>query len=151
MASQGRTGLPDKIPIIIHDQDERETHYIFAKRPEPSEGPYTVLIAFNTKQGVPSKHRILIEYNTIIRDITVRGRFVIQNDTSDYVDEMATSSEFAGARMNKAFEKLSINIGNALQPTGAAIQDFATNSIRFLDADIENTTIRYSPTMYTLY
>ena len=57
-----------------------------------------------------------------------------KNDTSDYVDEMATSSEFAGARMNKAFEKLRINIGNALQPTGAVIQDFATNSIRFLDA-----------------
>jgi tape measure domain-containing protein len=57
-----------------------------------------------------------------------------KNDTSDYVDEMATSSEFAGARMSKAFEKLRINIGNALQPTGAVIQDFATNSIRFLDA-----------------
>ena len=57
-----------------------------------------------------------------------------KDDTSNYVDEMATSSEFAGARMNKAFESLRINIGNALQPTGAVIQDFATNSIRALDA-----------------
>jgi tape measure domain-containing protein len=57
-----------------------------------------------------------------------------KDDTSNYVDEMATSSEFAGARMNKAFESLRINIGNSLQPTGAAIQDFATNSIRVLDA-----------------
>jgi tape measure domain-containing protein len=57
-----------------------------------------------------------------------------KDDTSDYVDQMAKSSEFAGARMNKAFEKLRINIGNALQPTGAAIQDFATTSIAALDA-----------------
>jgi len=57
-----------------------------------------------------------------------------KDDTSNYVDEMATSSEFAGARMNKAFEKLRINIGNSLQPTGALVQDFATNSIKVLDA-----------------
>jgi hypothetical protein len=105
MASQGRTGLPDKIPIIIHDQDERETHYIFAKRPEPSEGPYTVLIAFNTKQGVPSKHRILIEHHTIIRDITVRGRFVIQNDTSDYEkDPSKVSKYFMKESLHKQLE-----------------------------------------------
>ena len=56
-----------------------------------------------------------------------------KDDTSDYVDEMATSSEFAGARMQKAFEKLRISIGNTLQPTGAAIQDFVTRSVNGLD------------------
>jgi tape measure domain-containing protein len=56
-----------------------------------------------------------------------------KDDTNDYVGEMATSSEFAGARMQKAFERLRIGIGNTLQPAGAAIQDFVTRSINGLD------------------
>ena len=56
-----------------------------------------------------------------------------KDDTSDYVDAMATSSEFAGARMQKAFERLRLNIGESLQPTGAIIQDFITRSINGFD------------------
>lgn len=57
-------------------------------------------------------------------------------ESESYTDEMATSSEYAGARMQKAFEGLRINIGRSFQPAGAAIQDFATRSIKFLDGVI---------------
>lgn len=77
-------GLSETIPVIIRDQDEHQTHYVFAKRPAPNEPSYTILIAFNTKQGVPSKYRVLIDHQTVVRDITVRGRFIIQNDTTSY-------------------------------------------------------------------
>lgn len=56
-----------------------------------------------------------------------------KNDTSGFVDEMATSSEYAGARMQKAFERLRLGVGQALQPTGAAIQDFVTRSLNGFD------------------
>jgi hypothetical protein len=76
--------LSETIPIVIRDQDERQTHYVFAKRPTPSEPSYTILIAFNTTQGVPSKYRVLIDHKTIIHDISVKGRFIIENNISDY-------------------------------------------------------------------
>ena len=50
-----------------------------------------------------------------------------------FVKEMETSTEYAGARMSKKFEKLQITIGQAFQPTGAAFQDFATGVMGFLD------------------
>ena len=46
---------------------------------------------------------------------------------------METSTEYAGARMSKKFEKLQITIGQAFQPTGAAFQDFATGVMGLLD------------------
>lgn len=58
-------------------------------------------------------------------------------DSENFTDEMAVSSEYAGARMAKAFEKLRINIGKSFQPMGAAIQDFATRSVDFLDKVIK--------------
>jgi tape measure domain-containing protein len=57
-------------------------------------------------------------------------------ESKSYTDEMAVSSEYAGARMQKAFEGVRLNIGRAFQPAGAAIQDFATRSIKFLDGVI---------------
>jgi tape measure domain-containing protein len=54
-------------------------------------------------------------------------------DSGDFVDEMSERSEYAGARMAKAFEKMRLNIGTSLQPTGAAIQDFITRSINGFD------------------
>ena len=56
-----------------------------------------------------------------------------KDDTSGFVNEMATSSEYAGARMQKAFERLRLSVGQSLQPTGAAIQDFVTRSLNGFD------------------
>jgi len=58
-------------------------------------------------------------------------------ESKSFTDEMANGSEYAGARMAKAFEKLRIDIGQAFQPAGAAIQDFATRSIQFLNGVID--------------
>lgn len=58
-------------------------------------------------------------------------------DSESFTNEMATSSEYAGARMAKAFEKLRINIGKSFQPMGAAIQDFTTRSINGIDRLIQ--------------
>lgn len=74
----------DKVPIILRDADEQKTHYIFARRPKKEEPEYNVLLSFETKQGVAIKHRVPIKHDTLIRDITVSGRFIISNDTSDY-------------------------------------------------------------------
>ena len=54
-------------------------------------------------------------------------------ESGDFVDEMSQRSEYAGARMAKAFEKMRLNIGMSLQPAGAAIQDFITRSINGFD------------------
>lgn len=54
-------------------------------------------------------------------------------ESGDFVDEMGQRSEYAGARMAKAFEKMRLNIGMSLQPAGAAIQDFITRSINGFD------------------
>jgi len=54
-------------------------------------------------------------------------------ESGDFVDEMSQRSEYAGARMAKAFEKMQLNIGMSLQPAGAAIQDFITRSINGFD------------------
>jgi tape measure domain-containing protein len=54
-------------------------------------------------------------------------------ESGDFVDEMGERSEYAGARMAKAFEKMQLNIGMSLQPAGAAIQDFITRSINGFD------------------
>jgi len=54
-------------------------------------------------------------------------------ESGDFVDEMSQRSEYAGARMAKAFEKMQLNIGASLQPAGAAIQDFITRSINGFD------------------
>ena len=75
-----------------------------------------------------------------------------KNETSDYVDELATRSEFAGARLSKAFENLQLNIGASLQPAGAAFQDFITKSIngtnRLVSALIELGAIQPGPDFY---
>jgi tape measure domain-containing protein len=54
-------------------------------------------------------------------------------ESGDFVDEMGQRSEYAGARMAKAFETMQLNIGMSLQPAGAAIQDFITRSINGFD------------------
>lgn len=59
------------------------------------------------------------------------------SDAQGYFDDIAGSSEFAGARLSKAMERMRLNIGNALQPTGAAIQDFFTGVINATDAAIK--------------
>ena len=58
-------------------------------------------------------------------------------ESADFTKEMAVGSEYAGRRMEKAFEKVQISIGQAFQPTGAAFQDFATGVISLLDKMIE--------------
>ena len=55
-------------------------------------------------------------------------------DTKKFVDGMATDSEYAGARMDKAFEKVRLSIGAAFQPTGAALQNFFTALIKSADS-----------------
>ena len=62
--------------------------------------------------------------------VFLRGK---ANDASGFVDSMASRSEFAGARMQKAFERLRLGVGASLQPTGAAIQDFVTQQLNALD------------------
>lgn len=57
-------------------------------------------------------------------------------ESADFTKEMAVGSEYAGRRMEKAFEKVQISIGQAFQPTGAAFQDFSTGVLRFLDSAI---------------
>ena len=54
-------------------------------------------------------------------------------DTKKFVDGMATNSEYAGARMEKAFEKVKLTIGAAFQPTGAAFQNFIVSAINSVD------------------
>lgn len=51
-------------------------------------------------------------------------------------DLMAKSSEQAGARMNRAMDKLRITTGSALGTTGAAFQDFFTDIITYADKAI---------------
>ena len=56
-----------------------------------------------------------------------------KGDTEGLLEEMKTSSVYAGARMEKAFENLRLSVGQSLQPAGAAIQDFVSSSVRGLD------------------
>jgi tape measure domain-containing protein len=56
-----------------------------------------------------------------------------KGDTEGFLEEMKTSSVYAGARMEKAFENLRLSVGQSLQPAGAAIQDFVSSSVRGLD------------------
>ena len=58
-------------------------------------------------------------------------------DTKKFVNAMATDSQYAGARMAKAFEAMRLNIGGALQTTGAAFQNFATGVINAVNKVIE--------------
>jgi tape measure domain-containing protein len=58
-------------------------------------------------------------------------------ESGDLTNAMATDSEYAGARLNKAFEGMRLTVGRAFQPMGAAIQDFTTRSINALNAFIQ--------------
>jgi tape measure domain-containing protein len=58
-------------------------------------------------------------------------------DTKKFLDLMATDSEYAGARMEKAFEKVRLSIGAAFQPTGAAFQNFFTALIKSADSLVQ--------------
>jgi tape measure domain-containing protein len=60
-----------------------------------------------------------------------------KGDTQNFLKEMETSSTFAGARMEKAFENLRLVVGQSLQPMGAEMQDFATSTVKLLDKVIK--------------
>ena len=60
-----------------------------------------------------------------------------KGDTQNFLNEMETSSAFAGARMEKAFESLRLVVGQSLQPMGAEMQDFATSMVKSFDALIK--------------
>lgn len=94
--------LPDKIPVIIHDKDEKSTHHIFARRPKPNEPAYHMLISFTLKDGAPIKHRLLIDHQSLIKDIAVKGRFVIENETSNDEQDIARVSKLL---MKEALKK----------------------------------------------
>lgn len=79
------TPVSDKIPIILRDMDERKKHYIFANRPGQNES-YNVVLSFTTTAGKTMKYRIPIDNNTVAHDISVKGNFIIENDTSPYKD-----------------------------------------------------------------
>ena len=65
-----------------------------------------------------------------------------KGDTQGFLEEMKTSSVYAGARMEKAFESLRLSVGQSLQPTGAAIQDFVTGAIKGFN-ELIKTAMKY--------
>jgi len=51
-------------------------------------------------------------------------------DYADFSQQLATAPEFAGKRLQIAFEQLQLAIGQALGPAGADIQNFSTQAIK---------------------
>lgn len=65
-----------------------------------------------------------LEEGEVTLDQFLKFAEYIQKDGVKALEEYGTSAEGAGARFNAAFSQFQVQIGNALLPAGAALQDF---------------------------
>jgi len=75
----------NRIPIIIRDNDLKETHYVFLRRPT-EQVPYNAIVSFTATNGDNINHRIPIKHDTLGYDMSVKGRFITINSV-DYLQD----------------------------------------------------------------
>jgi len=63
------------------------------------------------------------------------------DENGQYLDELASNAAYAGLRYEKALEKVQLTTGRVFQTTGAALQDYASSFLLFID-DILNSAVK---------